>query len=281
LQGDAGTTEQPEVLSPYSQRILWLLNQAVDRIERGYSEYVFTEIAQAIYEFFWSDFCDWYLEAAKQDLQVPGQERDSVLWVIDYVFGVVLRLLHPFMPHITAELWSRSGRVGDIQFAPVDDLRFEGALDAAAVEYAALVYQAVAQARNLRAEYRIASNRKARMILAAKEPGDITVLARLANAEPLEIAPEYVAPQGVPVVVTPLGPLYLSLEGLIDVEAENERLQREITKLQQDLAAVRQKLANENFVNRAPVTVVEEHRERAKKFEERLEQLQARLSPAV
>jgi valyl-tRNA synthetase len=119
------------------------------------------------------------------------------------------------------------------------------------------------------------------MILGAEEPGDLAVLARLANAEPLEIAPEYVAPQGVPVVMTPLGPLYLSLEGLIDVEAENERLQREISKLQQDLDAVRQKLANENFVNRAPAAVVEEHRERARKFEERLGQLQARLSPAV
>jgi valyl-tRNA synthetase len=281
MQGEAGTTERPEVLSPYSQRILWLLNQAIDRVERGYSEYVFTEIAQAIYEFFWSDFCDWYLEAGKQDLQVPGPERDSVLWVIDYVFGVLLRLLHPFMPHITAELWSRSGRADDIQFSPVDDLRFSGVLDPTAVEYAALVYQTVAQARNLRAEYRIASNRKARMILAAKEPGDVAVLARLANAEPLEIAPEYVAPAGVPVVMAPLGPLYLSLEGLIDVEAENERLQREISRLQQDLDAVRQKLANENFVNRAPAAVVEEHRERAKKFEERLGQLQSRLRPTV
>jgi valyl-tRNA synthetase len=148
-------------------------------------------------------------------------------------------------------------------------------LDPAAVEYAALVYQAVAQARNLRAEYRIASNRKARMILAAKEPGDLAVLARLANAEPLDVAPEYVAPAGVPVVVTPLGPLYLSFEGLVDLDAEDERLQREIAKLQQDKDVVRQKLANENFVNRAPAAVVEEHREREKKLEERLVRLKA------
>ncbi|MBV9732622.1 MAG: valine--tRNA ligase, partial [Verrucomicrobia bacterium] len=278
LQG-ASADEQPDVssLSPYSVKILSQLNQAVDRIERGYAEYLFTDIVQTLYDFFWSDFCDWYLEAAKTELQ-NEQERTGTLWVMDRVLSAVIRLLHPFMPHITEELWQRmSYGSGSIQFASVADLRVDLPPADDAVRFATAVYEATSITRNLRAEYRIASNKKIRIVLKPELAGDFTVFGRLCGADPLETMPDYQAARGEPVAITPIGQVFLPLEGSVDLDAEKQRLTREIAKLEEEPETVRKKLANENFVNRAPAAVVEEHRKRETDFLSRLEQLRDRL----
>lgn len=280
LQGPRVTVKPNVPLSPYSTRILALLNAAVDRVERGYSDYLFTDVTQTIYEFFWSDFCDCYLEAAKTELQSENPEvKAGCLWVLDHVLSAVLRLIHPFMPHITEELWHRMEYgSGSIQFAGLTDLRAELILDTAQSDFAEMVYQATSQVRNLRAEYRFPSNKKAKMILRPTVEGDFTVFANLAGAEPLLVDPAYAAPRGVPVVLTALGQVFLPLEGLVDLQAEKERLAKEIAKLENELETVRTKLANANFVDRAPAPVVEEHRQRERDFNSRLEQLKERAA---
>jgi valyl-tRNA synthetase len=280
LQGPQVTAQPALPLSPYSTRILVLLNAAVDRIERGYTDYLFTDVVQAIYEFFWSDFCDCYLEAAKTELQSENPEvKAGCLSVMDHVLSAVLRLLHPFMPHITEELWHRMEYgSSSIQFAQLTDLRTELSLDPAQSEFADMVYRATSQARNLRAEYRIPSNKKVKIILRPAVPGDFAVFANLAGAEPLQVDPHFDAPRGMPMVLTPLGQVFLPLEGLVDVQAEKERLAKEISKLENELEAVRKKLTNANFVDRAPAAVVEEHRQRERDFRSRLEQLRERVA---
>lgn len=280
LQGPRVTVKPNVPLSPYSTRILALLNAAVDRVERGYSDYLFTDVTQTIYEFFWSDFCDCYLEAAKTELQSENPEvKAGCLWVLDHVLSAVLRLIHPFMPHITEELWHRMEYgSGSIQFAGLTDLRAELILHTAQSDFAEMVYQATSQVRNLRAEYRFPSNKKAKMILRPTVEGDFTVFANLAGAEPLLVDPAYAAPRGVPVVLTALGQVFLPLEGLVDLQAEKERLAKEIAKLENELETVRTKLANANFVDRAPAPVVEEHRQRERDFNSRLEQLKERAA---
>ena len=277
LQSEAGTDLRD--LSPYSARILQRLNETIDRVEQGYANYLLTDVVQSLYDFFWSDFCDWYLEAAKAELQSDDQEiRRNCLAVMDVVLSRVLKLLHPVMPHITEELWDRFDfGEGSIQFASINDLAVRVPIDPAAVDFAGKVYEAVSIARNLRAEYRIPSNRKARMILKPVISGDFAVLTRLANAEPLEVNERYAPGTGVPMAVTPVGQIFLPLEGLIDVSAERERLCKEISKVEGDLVTVRKKLANDNFVQRAPANVVEEHRQREVDFLKALDQLKAAL----
>jgi valyl-tRNA synthetase len=183
------------------------------------------------------------------------------------------------MPHITEELWQRMGYgSGSIQFASVADLRVDLPPADDALRFATAVYEATSITRNLRAEYRIASNKKIRIVLKPELTGDFTVFGRLCGADPLEVMPDYQAARGEPVAITPIGQVFLPLEGSVDLDAEKQRLTREIAKLEEELETVRKKLANENFVNRAPAAVVEEHRKRETDFLGRLEQLRDRLS---
>lgn len=279
LQGPTINALSGGWFSPYSARVLLRLNETIDRIEKAYDAYLFTEVAQSLYEFVWSDFCDWYLEAAKTELQSDQQSvRLNCLSVVDFVLSGVLRLLHPLMPHITEELWHRMGfGESTIQFVPIDNLRADNArLEPADIAFAEQVYEATTITRNLRAEYRVPSNKRTGLILIPAVTGDFTVFGRLINAEPFEVDPEYRPKPGVPVAVTPLGQVFLLLDGVVDVSAEKERLQKEIGKIEAEIATVRKKLGNASFVERAPAAVVEEHRQRERDFLVKLEQLRER-----
>jgi valyl-tRNA synthetase len=281
LQGPPTKTLALEPFSPYSAYILLRLNETVDRVENAYAGYLFTEVAQSLYEFVWSDFCDWYLEAAKTELLSKEESvRLNCLSVADHVLSSVLRLLHPFMPHITEELWHRLS-FGDssIEFAPLTNLRVDEArLNPDHIAFARQVYEATTVTRNLRAEYRIPSNKRVRMIFKPAMAGDFSVFGRLVNGDPFEVDPEFVAKPGVPVAVTPLGQVFIPLEGIVDLSAEKERLKKEIAKLEAEIETVRKKLGNESFVARAPGAIVAEHRQREKDFLGKLAQLRERVA---
>ena len=281
LQGPPTETLSPEPLSPYSAHILLRLNETVDRVDSAYANYLFTEVAQSLYDFVWSDFCDWYLEAAKTELQSKRQSvRANCLSVVDHVLSSVLRLLHPFMPHITEELWHRMEfGTSSIQFAPLEGLKVDSVrLNQSEIAFARQVYEATTIVRNLRAEYRIPSNKKVRMTLRPAFPGDFSVFARLVNADPCEVDPGFAPRRGLPVAVTPLGQVFLPLEGLVDLSGERDRLAKEIGKLETELETVRKKLSNESFIARAPAAIVAEHRQRELDFLQKLAQLRERAA---
>ena len=273
-------------LSIYSIEVLARFNELLIDTESAYREYKFNEVAQRLYDFFWSDYCDWFIEAAKTEIFSDDEDRKkSVLAVMDFVLSGFLRLLHPFMPHITEELWSLLGfGKGSIQFAamPQPALRaLESDKISVARKQVARIYETVQTGRNLRAASRVPSNKKARFILrpaAGIEEHELPTVARLLNAEELKLDSKYSPEAGVPVAVSPLGDLYLEMAGG-DKAAESARLDKEIARLENELRTVQAKLSNASFVERAPAAVVQEHRQREADFSDQLAQLrQARAA---
>jgi valyl-tRNA synthetase len=159
-----------------------------------------------------------------------------------------------------------------------DDFKLAYGLTAADEEFVAAKQSLVLAGRKLRSDYNIASNKRVHFILAQGADrlaeSELKVLQQLLNATSLDTPVEFAAPEGTPTSVTPLGVLYMPLEGLVDKAAEIERLDKEIAKMHAELETVRRKLSNESFVNGAPAAVVEEHRKREADFVARLTQLQ-------
>ena len=197
---------------------------------------------------------------------------------MDVVLSAILRLLHPFMPHLTEEIWSllALGK-GSIQFAtPPEKIALEAIGDVSERRrLVSAIYETVQAGRNLRAESKLPSNKKIRFILRTNEKSiadQIPMLSRLLNAEGITLEPEYEAPAGAPVTVTPLGDLFLAIAAA-DQAREQERLTREIAKIEEEARTVETKLQNKAFVERAPAAVVEEHRRRLSDLTARLAKL--------
>jgi valyl-tRNA synthetase len=276
-------------LSIYSIEVLARFDELLIETETAYRGYKFNEVAQCFYDFFWGDYCDWFIEAAKTDIFSEDEARKkSVLAVMDFVLSGFVRLLHPFMPHITEELWSLLGfggeKEGTIQFAALPTPALAATPPQTisdARQKTAKIYETIELGRNLRAAAKVPSNKKARFILrpAGKiESQEVPTITRLLNAEDLQVDAKFQPESGVPVAVTPLGELYLAL-ATADKSAELERLDKEIARLEGEVRTVEAKLSNALFVERAPATVVEEHRKRQADFSDQLVQLrQARAA---
>src|SRR6266576_1414222 len=268
-------------LSIYAIEALARLSETISAVEAGYRDYQFNAVAQQLYDFVWGDFCDWFVEAGKTDIFGEDKARkQSTLAAMDYILSVIIRLLHPFMPHLTEELWSLMGfGIGKnefLDFAPLPQaMALDESIQAKAQIRAGAIYETVEAGRNLRAEARVPSNQKTKFALRsneawAREEG--ATIARLLNAESLEIKENFQPPSRSSVAATKLGELFL-IVGEMDRAAERERLDKEIAKLEAELKATEAKLANASFVERAPKQVVEEHQRRRDDFSARLAQL--------
>jgi len=270
-------------LSIYSLDILARLDQLENDLRLAYEDYRFNEIAQLLYEFWWSHYCDWYLESTKGDFAADADPaaRASTLATMDLVLKRFLLLLHPFMPHLTEELWEKIGYRGEhgpafLMQTPLPSESVLAGADLAAVlearDRVAAVYEAVGRARNLKAEYGLGANKGVKFIVDPEEGSfpEATVFARLAGAGEVVVTPGYEAAKGVPAALTGIGKIYLPLEGLVDVAAERERLGKELAKANDELKKVNAKLANENFVTRAPEEVIGEMKERRKHWQARV-----------
>ena len=276
---DAAPRIDNQTLSIYALELIARLNETIDAVEAAYREYQFNTVAQRLYDFVWSDYCDWFVEAAKTEIFSEDEARKkSALAVMDFVLSVTLRLLHPFMPHITEELWSLLGFGSDsIQFAAQPEkTALNDVSDVSGKrELVSAIYKTIQAGRNLRAESKLPPNRKIRFILRTDEKsvlGHVSTLSRLLNAEKVELDPKYQAQAGNPVAVTPLGEIFLTVAAA-DRAGEQQRLDKEIARIETEARAAEKKLKNKSFVDRAPAAVVEEHRRRLKDFSAQLEKL--------
>lgn len=273
-------------LRPYHLDILAKCDQLVVTLEEAYGEYRFNEVGQQLYDFLWGEFCDKFLEAVKGDLREEAtvEQRETTLGVFDVVMARYLHLLHPYMPHLTEELSVRMGYIEEGSFLMQKELPKTNLLDGVddavvkqGSEQAAAVYESAAKLRNLKAEYRLAARKDVRFV--AKSGPDwleaeADILALLVGSEGVTRDEAYVPEQGTPGAVTDLGELFMPLDGLIDVEAEKARLDKEIEKIQKEVGKSKAKLGNEKFVANAKPEVVEVERERLAEWEVKLAQLQ-------
>ncbi|MDC0259510.1 class I tRNA ligase family protein, partial [Verrucomicrobiales bacterium] len=288
MQGEADT--EPGELSIYAIDILKKLDTLETNVASAYEDYRFNEIASLLYEFWWNQYCDWFLEGAKQDF---GKDADpaakaATLQTMDRVLRRFVILLHPFMPHLTEELWEKCGlrEDGGPDFLMLTQLPSDSMLDGideaqveAAVKTVSDVYEAVGRTRNLKAEYNLAANRNVKFILDPE--GDFTeaaVFAKLAGAGGIKTEAGFEAESGVPVALTPIGKIYMPLDGLIDKDAERTRLSKQKEKAEIELKKVNGKLSNENFVSRAKPEIVQENKDRQAEWKAKVEELKQMIA---
>jgi valyl-tRNA synthetase len=275
-----------QAMPPYHVDIMAKLDVLAADLTESYAEYRFGEIAQRLYEFLWSEFCDKFLEAVKLDLRESAtpEARAATLGTFDAVMSRYLQLMSPYMPHITEELSLRMGYVKEGEFLMQQMLPSEPLIsfDASGAQAkAAAVYESAGRLRNLKAEYNVGSRKDVKFVVkgAIEWLADETkVLALLAGAGEIVLDSAYEAPKGTPAALTPVGEVYLPMEGLIDVAAERLRLTKEIEKIRAEVKKCEGKLGNASFIDRAPPEVVEQEKARLDDWKSKLTQLSEMLA---
>jgi valyl-tRNA synthetase len=308
----------PKLLTSDDKWILLKLDATIREMNTAFAEYKFSDATATLYRFFWSEYCDWYVEASKATLArgVEPLKRETVtseagstiqpfndsttkkantLAVIDFVLSHTLRLFHPFLPFITEELWHGMGYAEDmpenqggktVMFAPWpkpldDDFKTHYGLTEQDEKHIEARNEFVTQGRNLRRTANIAANKKIKFILKpARELAshDIEVLKLLLNAETVEIHADFKPAKNTMTARVELGDLYLPLEGLIDKEAETARLKKELEKIEAEAAKVEQKLANPNFTQKVPPNVLAEHKQRLAEWHSKRDHVKSALA---
>ncbi len=267
----------------------WIIGET-ERAARDVTEaveaYRFNEAAGRVYEFVWGEFCDWYLELIKpilsgSDAKGIAETRATVAWVFDEI----LKLLHPFMPFVTEELWEHVAEYGPrrdtlLCHAPWPVL--QGLVVPEADEEIGWVAKLISEIRSVRSEMNVPAGAKLTLSLigapaavrlrARKHEETISRLARLDAMRFVESAPK-----GAAIIVVDQVEVALPLAGIIDMGAEKARLEREIELARAEIAKIDQKLANPNFVMKAPDEVVEENRERKVEFTSQIERFESAL----
>ena len=288
MQGGESEGEiDPALLNSDDKWILLRLDQAIIEVTAAFETYRFTAATGALYRFFWSEFCDWYVESCKATFFGEDAARKAnVLAVFDFVMGHALRLFHPFLPFITEELWhglgcseglpeEQGGKTIMSAHWPQafgDDFKAHYGLEETVNDLIAAKHELVIGGRNLRTIGNIPFAKKVDYIL--KPAGEldsyeVEVIQSLLNAESLQVDKEYAPRKGTPAARSALGELYLPLDGLIDAEAEKVRLEAQLEKISKEIEKASAKLNNPKFTERAPEDVLQEAKDRLAEWQQK------------
>jgi valyl-tRNA synthetase len=282
---DCGLDDKLPVKLSFADR--WIVSQlqrAEAEAEQGYAEYRFDNVANAIYRFVWDEYCDWYVELAKLQLQSgdPDVQRGTRRTLVR-VLETALRLAHPIIPFITEELWQKiaplAGKQGDTVMLQSYPKSQPEKIDEPAERDMAVLKEWTVAARNLRSEAKLPPAEKV-LLLRTADPAvsdqaaaarAISALARLSGFEKREPLPDSTSPVAV------IGAARIMLHKEVDPAVEAERISKEIARLAAEIAKFKAKLANPSFVERAPAHIVEQDRKRLADFEQTLAKLQDQL----
>jgi len=269
--------------------ILSRLQKTIRKVTRGLEQFKLHECVEALYGFFWGEYCDWYLELIKPRLynQEDEASKRTTLITATFVMKRILQLLHPVVPFITEELWRKVRSRDDaesimISCWPVEVRKF---MDESAETDICLIQGLIGAIRNIRGEMNVAPNKAATVVIAesAVNGTQDLILANtpyfqhLAKVDKLEFRPKSEKPEKSAAAIVNQMEIFMPLEGLIDFEVEKARLHKEIGRLEKQLEGLNAKLHSRDFLNKAPSQVVEHERQKKNDFESNLAKLRMNL----
>ncbi|MEG0260397.1 MAG: valine--tRNA ligase, partial [Lysinibacillus sp.] len=290
---DGMTYEEIDLTGEKSVADKWILtrlNETIERVTSLAERYEFGEVGRELYNFIWDDFCSWYIEMAKLPMNGDDEAaKKTTRSILAYVLDQTMRLLHPFMPFITEEIWQHLPHEGEsITVAKWPTVRADLHF-AEEADNMKLLMDIIRSVRNIRAEVNTPMSKKVPLFISAKDAATVAVLEanqayleKFCNPESLTIGEGLEAPgQSMTAVVTG-AELFLPLVGLINLEEEMTRLEKELEKWAKEVKLVSGKLSNEKFVSKAPEALVVAEREKLADYEskhavvlKRLEELKA------
>jgi valyl-tRNA synthetase len=267
------------------QWILTRLQETIDDVTRLIDDYEFGEVGRLLYNFIWDDFCDWYIEMAK--LPLYGEDEGAKKMtrsILAHVLDQTMKLLHPFMPFITEEIWQHLPHEGEsITVAPWPK-KDEALMFPEATKKMNLLKEIIRSVRNTRAELNVPMSKKIELLIKAKDNAILSnleegrsYLEKFCNPEQLKIGTDLQAPEKSMSSILTGVDLYLPLAGLLDIDAEVARLEKEVKRLDGEVERVQKKLGNQGFVAKAPAAVIEEEKAKEQDYLEKRATVQARI----
>ena len=266
--------------------ILTRLGQVSAEVAQAFEAYQFNEAAGHCYQFIWHELCDWYLEMAKQELYgEDGVSKETARAVVQEALMVALKLLHPFMPFITEEIWQKlpgtDGSIMTASFPEVSDFL----IDEDALKEMNLLMGVIAAIRNIRGEMNISPSKNVNLIIDAKSEQDEEILERnlsyiqtLAKVDGVSIGLGLPKPEKSATAIFEETSVHVLLEGLIDFGEEKKRIGKAINKIEKEMAASNKKLSNKGFLQKAPTEIVADVKTKFEDLSAKLSKLKQNLS---
>ncbi len=257
------------VLSLADRWILSRLSTVCLEVNNTLEEYRFNDAAGILYQFVWHELCDWYVEMIKPELYGDTEEpKRAAISTLINVFEVALGLLHPFMPFITEEIWQQLPAIKEVSSLcirkyPVAE---EGIKDREAEDKMSVIMDAVTGIRSIRGELNISPSLELKAVIKTMDSNkeilnnNMAYLVKLAKVKDIEIGEDIQSPKSAATYIKSSMEIFVPLQGLIDVNAELGRLKKEMNKAEKELITIKKKLANEDFISKAPEKVVEENK---------------------
>ena len=285
---DGMTYEEIDLSGEKSTADAWILtrlNETIEQVTRLADKYEFGEVGRALYNFIWDDFCDWYIEMAKLPLYGEDESAKKMTRsVLAYVLDNTMRLLHPFMPFITEEIWQNLPHEGESITVAAWPVVNESLSDKSRATDMKLLMDIIRSVRTIRSEVNTPMSKKVPLYISTKDDATVSILEenrmyidRFCNPETLTIGKDISSPGKSMSAVVTGAELFLPLEGLLNIDEELARLTKELSKWEGEVKRVQGKLSNERFMSKAPEAIVEEERAKEKDYLEKHAAVERRI----